>query len=134
MTYQYKETKMNVGNTVYRVVVDYYSSRERRKLHTFTDSEGVIWHRYEQLEPKLVIREITIIGKLEYVLTGRLPEDANPEEYIDSTVYYGQYISEADNTIQYTSFYEADSDICVNRADAETRAQELDDKLAPHLN
>jgi hypothetical protein len=122
---------MNVGDTVYRVVVDYYSSRERRKLHTFTDSEGVIWHRYEQLEPKLVIREITIIGKLEYVLTGRLPEDANPEEYIDSTVYYGQYISEADNTIQYTSFYEADPDICVNRADAETRARELDGKLAP---
>lgn len=122
---------MNLGDTVYRVVVDYYSSRERRKLHTFTDSEGVIWHRYEQVKPKTAIREITIIGKLEYVLTGRLPEDANPEEYIDSTVYYGQYISEADNTIQYTSFYEADSDICVNRADAETRVQELDDKLAP---
>jgi hypothetical protein len=110
---------MNVGDTVYKVVVNYTGLS--RTLHTFTDAEGVVWHRYESPTPEPVVREITIIGKLEYVLTGELPENANPEEYIDSTIYYGQYISDTDGSVQYTSFYEAEHDIYVNRIDAEGR-------------
>jgi len=110
---------MNVGDTVYKVVVNYTGLS--RTLHTFTDAEGFVWHRYERPMAEPVVREITIIGKLEYVLTGELPEGAFPEEYIDSTVYYGQYISETDGSVQYTSFYEADHDLYVNRIDAEER-------------
>jgi hypothetical protein len=84
---------MNIGTKVYKPYVGY-----RREKITFTDENGIEWHRYH--DPNFYVKELIIVGKVEHAVTGRIPEDnlLSPPDL--ETEYYASHFDN-DNKERY---------------------------------
>lgn len=96
---------MNIGDKIYYVAKK-YNSFSRQKI-TVVDENGIEWYRYDKPAIELILETHTIVGKIESIEYGIVPEEERCEEATYFTdleqVVYASEIDEDINTAWFSN-------------------------------